>query len=112
MVFRVTEYAGYRSGRPFEMPLICRPLQAQIITPAGSVSTLFLSTATSIIFVDTDVATLVLLTSTGSTVTPSSGSSGTVTVSTAGACQRIPANVAPIPIYVQSPYTRLVVSST
>lgn len=112
MVFRVVEYGGFASGRPFAVGTPTGgPLQVQVVAPSASVSTLNLSSATRLIFVDTDTGCIIQLGSSASTVNAATPSSGTAQTSTAGAGIHIFANLIPQPIYV-NPYTRLTMVST
>jgi hypothetical protein len=110
-LLHVVEFGGYASGRNFSVVPSMGPIQTQTITVGSTVSTFALSSATRLIFVDTDGGVFLNVTSSASTVSASGGSSGTVLTSTAGAAYRIPANIAPFPIYV-NPYSRLVAVST
>lgn len=109
-MFRVTEYR-LPSGKSLPAQGIAtdNPFQTQAITQGSSISTFALSSVTGLIFIDTDVGSMVWIGSSGSTQLPSA-SSGTV-VSTAGAAIHIPANVAPFPIFVK-PFSRLCSVST
>ncbi len=111
-LLRVVEFGGFTSGRPFAIGLTeGGPIQTQTITVGATASTFTLSSATHMILIDTDGGCFVNITSSASTVTVSGGSSGTVLTSTAGAAYRIPANIAPFPIYVL-PYSRVIAVST
>lgn len=110
MAFRVTEYQ-LPSGRPLPALGIPtgNPVQTQSIVQGSSISTFALSSITGLIFIDTDVGSMVFIGTSASTQVPSA-SSGTL-VSTAGAAIHIPANVAPFPIFVR-PFSRLCSVST
>lgn len=112
MVFRVVEYGGFGSGRPFAAGIPGMfALQAQVVAPSATVSTLNLSSATRLIMVDSDTGCIIQIGSSLSTVNAATPSSGTVQTSTAGAGIHIFANLLPQPIYV-NPSSRLTVVST
>lgn len=114
MVFRITEYGGFQSGRPFSASIPVGPaIQTQVVTLGSSVSTQTLSGATRMIMVDSDAGALMFLGSSASTGVPQAGSSTAAVGSTGGGggTQRIPANVAPMVFFVQ-PYMRLCTLST
>jgi hypothetical protein len=111
MSLRITEYGGPASGTFNGLGLI----QSRVVTVGSSVSTSLLSANTRLVEIDTDGGVFIGFGSSLSTAPALTGSSDSTasggSTGAGGFAQRIPANLAPMPFYV-NPFMKIFAVST